>query len=190
MAAPEQREALLGLARLVDRWGERINLTGHRGLEAIVRRLVLDAVALAAQLPPLDSLADLGSGAGFPGLPVAILRRSCRVTLVEAHAKRHHFQRAACRELSIRNARPVLGRAEQLEPTPHAAAVAQAIAPPAEALALMLPWVESGGWVILPGAAEPPRIEDSRVRLERIARYAVPCGGPERSLWLGRRTAA
>jgi 16S rRNA (guanine527-N7)-methyltransferase len=182
-----QRDALLDLAQLLDRWGARINLTGHRGLSAIVRDLLLDAVALVARLPEIESLADLGSGAGFPGLPAAILRPSCHVTLVESRLKRHHFQRAACRAVGIRNVTPVLGRAEQLEPSPHVAVVAQAVARPELALALMVPWLAPAGLAILPGGGDPPRAAHPRLRQEGVLRYRVPCGGSERTLWIGRR---
>ena len=183
-----QASQLLGLAELVERWGERISLTGHRGQVAILHRLVLDALALLEQLPAVPSLADLGSGAGFPGLPAAILRRACRVSLVESREKRHHFQRAACRALRIANATPLRGRAEELEHTPHAAVVAQAVARPAEAIALATRWAEAGGLILIPGAAEPPEVpEFGDVRAERVACYRVPCGGPARTLWIGRR---
>ena len=188
-ASPAQLEQLLGLARLVETWGARINLTGHRGASAILERLVLGSAALVAQLPDLESLADLGSGAGFPGLPAAILRPRCRVTLVESREKRHHFQRAACRELGLANAIPLRGRAEALPAQPHAAAVAQAMAKPREALAWAARWVEPGGLVAIPGGADPPDLPEleSGVRAERIARYRDPCGGPARTLWIGRR---
>jgi 16S rRNA (guanine527-N7)-methyltransferase len=186
-ATAPQRQALLELARLVDRWGSRINLTGHRGLETIVRRLVLDAVALVAVLPDLPSLADLGSGAGFPGLPAAILRPSSRFTLIESREKRHHFQRAVCRELGLANATPVRGRAEELESTSHAAVIAQAMARPMVALPPMLRWVEIGGRLLLPGGARAPVLDDPQVETEQVVRYRVPLGGADRSLWIGRR---
>lgn len=186
-ATASQRLALVELARLVNQWGARINLTGHRDLDAIVRRLVLDAAALISVLPHAASLADLGSGAGFPGLPIAILRPRCRVTLIESREKRHHFQRAACRALRLANATPLRGRAEELDPAPYAAVIAQAMARPAAALPVMLPWVEIGGLVLLPGGAEPPVIDDPRVSLERALCYRTPLGGPQRSLWIGRR---
>ena len=147
-------EQLESLALLLVRWGQRINLTAHRTPEAIARRLILDALALAGALPELPSLADLGSGAGFPGLPIAIRHPRCRVTLVEARERRHHFQRAAVRVLGLGNVTLVHGRAEALEPTRHAAAVAQAVARPDQALDWMLPWVEPGGLLVLPGAQE------------------------------------
>ncbi len=187
----EQLEALLELAVLLDRWATRINLTGHRTAPEIVRKLILDACALSAELPEIDSLADIGSGAGFPGLPLAILRASCRVTLVEARERRHHFQRQAIRQLGLDNVRAQLGRAEALEPSPHAAAIAQAVARPTDALPLLLPWVELGGLLLFPGSAPAPPIPraDPRVRFERCATYRVPLGGPERTLWSARKIA-
>src|SRR5262249_31585879 len=148
----------------------------------------LDALALVAQLPAVASLADLGSGAGFPGLPAAILRPECRVSLVESRRRRHHFQRAACRALELANATPVHGRAQRLPPIPHAAVVAQAVARPLEAVPLATPWVEIGGLILIPGAAKPPELRAMEdIRCERIAAYRVPCGGPARTLWIGSR---
>jgi 16S rRNA (guanine527-N7)-methyltransferase len=138
----------------------------------------------------VPSLVDLGSGAGFPGLPLAVVRPSCRVLLVEAREKRHHFQRAAIRELSLSNVEALRGRAESLAPRPAAAVVAQAVAEPSRALLWMLPWVEIGGWLALPGGERAPQVElPPAVTRERLVEYVVPGGGPRRTLWLGRRTA-
>lgn len=188
-ASASQVRALLDLAELVERWGSRINLTGHRDLDAIVRRLVLDAAALVSVLPDVPTLADLGSGAGFPGLPIAILRPRCTVTLIESREKRHHFQRAACRALGLANATPLRGRAEQIEPIPHAAVVAQAMARPVAALPVMLRWVEIGGFVLLPGGEAAQVIDDPRVSAARTLGYRVPVGGPRRTLWIARRVS-
>lgn len=184
-----QLDSLLGLALLLDQWSKRINLTGHRDAPTIVRRLLLDAVALCEQLPEIDSLADIGSGAGFPGLPVAILRADCRVTLVESRERRHHFQRQVIRQLALRNVRAELGRAEALEPSPHRAAIAQAVARPAEALPLLLPWVETGGLLLFPGSNPPPAIPSGEpgAEFETCLVYRVPLNGAERTLWVARK---
>jgi 16S rRNA (guanine527-N7)-methyltransferase len=172
-------------------WAARMNLTGHRSAESIARRLVLDALALGETLPdhPPASLADLGSGAGFPGLPLAIRWPRCRITLVDARERRHHFQRAAVRELGLANVAPVRGRIEDLAPLPNAVVVAQALAEPGRALAWMAPWVEPGGWLALPRSprTQPPRGVPG---FESIGSrpYRVPLGGPEREIWLARRT--
>jgi 16S rRNA (guanine527-N7)-methyltransferase len=186
-----QLDALLELAQLLGQWSKRINLTGHRTIPQIVRKLILDAAALTARLPEIASLADIGSGAGFPGLPVAILRANCQVTLVESRERRHHFQRQAIRQLGLENARAELGRAEALEPSLHSAAIAQAVARPSDALPLLLPWVGIGGLLFFPGSIPPPPIpdDDPRVRFEPCAFYNVPLGGAERTLWSARKTS-
>ena len=190
-ATAHQLDTLLELAQLLGQWSKRINLTGHRTAPEIVRRLILDAAALTAKLPEIGSLADIGSGAGFPGLPIAILRADCRVTLVESRERRHHFQRQVIRQLGLDNVRAKLGRAEILEPSLHAAAIAQAVARPADALPLLLPWVETGGLLFFPGSTPCPPIpeDDLRVRFGACATYKVPLGGAERTLWSARKTS-
>lgn len=174
-ASTAQVESLVELTRLLERWAGRVNLTGHRGPEAIAQRLIVESAALLPQLPELASLADLGSGAGFPGLPIAVLRPDWLVTLVEARERKHHFQRAAVRSLRLANALPVHGRAESLAPTLHAAAIAQAVARPERVLGWMLPWVESGGLLLLPCGASPPRIPSHPEFLfETWRTYTVP----------------
>jgi 16S rRNA (guanine527-N7)-methyltransferase len=183
-----QRSALLQLAELLETWAERVNLTAHRTRQAIVHRLMLDAAALAQCLPAAPRIADLGSGAGFPGLPLAILRPQSDLTLIEARERRHYFQRAAVRALALPNVQTRRGRAETLEPTPHELVVAQAVARPAEALAWMLPWTAPGGVLAIPGAASPPDITPPpAVKFEEILSYSVPCGGPARTVWTARR---
>ena len=71
---PGQLERWEKLALLLERWSQRINLTGHRGALAIAERLLLEAAALSQVLPAAETIADLGSGAGIPGLPLAICR--------------------------------------------------------------------------------------------------------------------
>jgi 16S rRNA (guanine527-N7)-methyltransferase len=149
---------------------------------------VLDAAALSQQLPAAPDLVDLGSGAGFPGLPLAVLWPASEVLLIEARERRHHFQRAAIRALGLRNASALRGRAESLPPEPRTVVIAQAMAQPARALRWMLRWARLDGWLVIPGGEEAPRIEPlPEVAFERVAPYSVPGGGPHRTLWIGRR---
>jgi len=189
--AATQRQALLDLAELVAAWGEHLNLSGHREPRAILHRLILDAVALEGVLPAAPQIADLGSGAGMPGLPLAVLRPASRVTLIEARERRHFFQRAAIRALGLTNVEARLGRCEALAPEPHALVAAQALAKPERALALMLPWAAPAGLLAIPSAAEAPplALPDSLLE-EKTLYYTVPCGGPGRSLRLARRAPA
>lgn len=186
---------LAQLAIHVSRWAERLNLTGHRSAEAVARRLILDALALARALPEASpaSIADLGSGAGFPGLPLAIQWPHCRVTLVDSRERRHHFQRSALRELHLSNVRALRGRAETAPHELHRIAIAQAMAQPSMALEWLRDWVEIEGWVVLPlsetqSEAGPPIQAPDGVNWVATRSYDVPLGGPRRMLWIGRRT--
>lgn len=181
---------LRDLVFLLSHWAQRINLTGHRGPEEMVERLILDAVALSAAVPELnrlDSLADLGSGAGFPGLPIAVLNPHLTVHLVDSRLKRNHFQKAARRTLGLENVRPVLGRSDEIEPVACAAVVAQAMTQPDQAINLMRQWARPGAWILLPASenAIPPENVPGVEQLER-REYFVPGTGARRQLWLMR----
>lgn len=191
----ELAPSLLRLALHVSRWAERLNLTGHRSAEAVVRRLILDALALGRALPEASptSIADLGSGAGFPGLPLAILWPACQVTLVDSRERRNHFQRSALRELRLPNVRALRGRAESVPHVRHQIAIAQAMAQPATALVWLRDWVKPDGWIVLPLSESQiegsPRIEAPEgVTWVETRHYEVPLGGARRSLWIGRHT--
>ena len=128
-----QIDQLSDLTLILDSWAQRINLTGHRDPLGIAQNLVLDAAALSATIPEIGqaaTLADLGSGAGFPGLPIAILNPELRVALVDSRLKRNHFQRAARRELGLSHVAPMLGRSDEIESTPRDIVVAQAMTQP------------------------------------------------------------
>ncbi len=176
------------LAELLSHWSAKMSLTGHGDAETVVRRLILDALALDRELPEVSSMADLGAGAGFPGLPIALLHPERRVTLVESRERPHHFQRAAVRELGIGNAALRLGRAEEITAEPHALVVAQALARPDQALAWMLPWAESGGILAIPlSVAQSPPDAIEGVGDASVSHYVVPLGGPRRAVWRARK---
>lgn len=189
-----QAGRLVALAGLLARWGDRINLSGHRGEFEILERLIVDALALGSAIRQLmgrwpDRIVDLGSGAGIPGLPLAITHPETTIELVEARERRHHFQRAACRELEIRNAVPRLGRIETLEPSLVPLVVAQAVGP-IEGVALLAErWLLGGGWLVVPSGATPPNFEPGSGWIQHGTRpYLVPGTGAHRSIWFGQRS--
>ena len=185
---PHQLSALTELVLLLEAWAGKINLTGHRDALAMTRGLVLDAAALAAALPELgqaERVADLGTGAGFPGLPLAILYQSAEFRLVDSRKKRNHFQREVRRRLGLCNVHPVLGRSNEVERHPCDLVLAQAMAQPAEPLILMAEWAGPGAVLALPGseASTPPPVPDGYQPPE-LRHYRVPETETERRLWL------
>jgi 16S rRNA (guanine527-N7)-methyltransferase len=86
---------------LLQRWNRRLNLTSLRNPEEIIERHYGESLVLGAHLPAGKlSIVDIGSGAGFPGIPVAVLRPECSLTLVESHRRKSVFLREASRDLS------------------------------------------------------------------------------------------
>ncbi|MFZ0394488.1 MAG: 16S rRNA (guanine(527)-N(7))-methyltransferase RsmG [Terracidiphilus sp.] len=84
------------------RWNARINLTGIRGQEQILRRHFVESIAAARALPAgIATLLDFGSGAGFPGLPIAICRPQIAVVLAESQLRKAAFLREAVRAIDI-----------------------------------------------------------------------------------------
>jgi len=176
------------LAVFLADWGGKLNLTGHLTLSAIHRNLILESLAIGAALPPFEHLVDLGSGAGFPGLPLAICFPARRVTLVEAREKRNHFQRFIIRELGLSNVRALRGRAESLSPERGDIVLAMAMARPERAIAWMKDWVGPGGRLVLPlGAQRPDLVAPEGFAFEAEIEYRVPFSTSARALWVARR---
>src|ERR1700733_694480 len=109
-----QLDQLAAHYEALTRWNERLNLTRIRDLADSVRFHYCESLFLARSLP-LGShrIVDVGSGGGFPGIPVAIFRPDCDVTLVESHQRKSVFLREAARGLS--NVRVISSRAEEVQ---------------------------------------------------------------------------
>jgi 16S rRNA (guanine527-N7)-methyltransferase len=99
---PQLLESVSVHLDLLLRWNQRINLTGLRTLEAMVERHFGESLFVARHLLARDSalgVIDLGSGAGFPGLPIKYWSPMIPLTLIESHGKKATFLREVCRTL-------------------------------------------------------------------------------------------
>ncbi|MGJ4730321.1 16S rRNA (guanine(527)-N(7))-methyltransferase RsmG [Luteimonas sp. SDU101] len=120
---------LLDYLALLQRWNATYNLTAIRDPRQMVTLHLLDSLAMHPHLDGLDNLADLGTGPGLPGIPLALARPDLQVTLVESSGKKARFLREAVRALRLGNARVAESRAEALdEPGAYAAITARALA--------------------------------------------------------------
>ncbi|HTO09121.1 MAG TPA: 16S rRNA (guanine(527)-N(7))-methyltransferase RsmG [Myxococcota bacterium] len=162
----------------LQRWGQRMNLVGSTEPDEIARH-VEDSLAAAELLPQGAAVVDLGSGAGFPGLPLALARPDLRLTLVEIREKRIAFLRHAVRELGL--ATEV--REASIETRPEAPfdfALLRAVAKPERSLALGLPWVKPTGevWIWagpdadVPGARREPLASGGNILRARAADFS------------------
>ena len=130
--APAQVDALLTLVMELADWNARFNLTAIKDPAEVVDKHLLDSLAVLPYLKGL-TVADVGSGAGFPGLPLAIADLDRRYSLIESTGKKVTFLRHACTMLRLPNVEVVQGRAEAMKPKkPFDTIVARALGSLAE----------------------------------------------------------
>ncbi|GAB6195451.1 16S rRNA (guanine(527)-N(7))-methyltransferase RsmG [Lysobacter xanthus] len=130
---PAHGERLLAYLALLVRWNATYNLTAIRDPREMVTKHLLDSLAMHPYVDGLvasgGALADLGTGAGLPGIPLAIVKPGLRVTLVESAGKKARFMRQAIRDLGLADVRVAESRIEALdEPGAYTAITARALA--------------------------------------------------------------
>ncbi len=122
-------EPLTRYLALLLRWNATYNLTAIRDPREMVTKHLLDSLAMAPFVASVSTLADLGTGAGLPGIPLAIALPGLRVTLVESNGKKARFMREAVRTLGLGNAEVAESRIEALNrPNAFMAITARALA--------------------------------------------------------------
>jgi 16S rRNA (guanine527-N7)-methyltransferase len=126
-------------------------------------------------------LADVGSGGGLPGIPLAILRPDLQLTLIEPRAKRVAFLRGVSHELVLRNVKVLRCRSEDVPKASFSGCYSRATFPPAQWLEVGRELVKADGIVIVL-ANDPWTGSDTSTRLGRSLQYT---SGSGRSRWLG-----
>jgi 16S rRNA (guanine527-N7)-methyltransferase len=115
------RTRLLGYLALLQKWNRVYNLTAIRQADRLVSQHLLDSLAVLPHVPG-PRVIDVGSGAGLPGIPLAIARQDWEVVLLDSNHKKGAFLRQALIELQLGNARVVVARAEEWRSSPPATA--------------------------------------------------------------------
>jgi len=183
---------------LILRWNARLNLTSLSTEDAILSNHLVESIACAVTLPTgIATLVDFGSGAGLPGIPIALCRPEIAVTLAESQRKKAAFLREAVRVLGV-SAKVHADRAEVLR-TGFDCVVLRAVDRMLKAVAAAAKLVAPGGWLALmtTGAASPAlqvaagkefswispvRLPASVDRIVDLgARHPLPHGGPTKS---------
>ncbi len=136
----ETSDQLEALVSTLVRWQKAINLVGRTTIEDVWARHVLDSAQLVPLIPAeAKSLADLGSGGGFPGLVLAALRPDLDMTLIEVDARKAAFLGEASRRMGLKTPpRIVIGRIEEAPAAKADVVTARALAP----LSQLLGWAD------------------------------------------------
>jgi 16S rRNA (guanine527-N7)-methyltransferase len=198
---PDQIAAFRLYREELARWSARLNLTALRTAEEVVRAGFLDSLACLPLVPPgALRVVDVGSGAGFPALPLKLLRPDLSLTLVEASRKKATFLQHMARRLGLAGIRVIQARAEVVARDPREAGaydlgLARAVASPPVAGGLVRPLLRPGGLFLVQLGADP-LLPGDRDRLlaqgfEAVRELPLPpaLGRPGRRVLALRRAA-
>jgi 16S rRNA (guanine527-N7)-methyltransferase len=188
LALPDSaRLKLVAYLELLAKWNQTFNLTAIRDPLQMVSHHVLDSLAVLGELPA-GRLADIGSGAGLPGIPIAIAEPERPVVLLDASEKKGSFLRQAVIELGLANSAVHIGRAEAWRPIEQfAVVISRAFAELVEFITCCRHLVAEGG-VLAAMKAGYPHEELARAAsscdCSDVRRLAVPLLDAERHLVL------
>lgn len=193
-----RQRLLLGHLRLIERWNRVYNLTAVRDPGEMLEQHVLDSLAV---VPPLRRelakrsgalrLLDVGSGAGLPGIALAIACADLKVTSVDAVGKKASFMRQVGAELGLPNFEAVHGRVESLADEPYSVIACRAFSSLEDLIRLTRHLLASDGvWLAMKGRApvdEMKALPDG-VEVFHVEPLHVPGLGAERCIvWMRRR---
>ena len=170
-AEPEAAEAIFGsqielargYAQMLANDSDELGLLGPRELDKIWSRHILNSAVVAELVRPGELVADVGSGAGLPGIPMAIAAPETNFVLIEPMDRRASWLQEVAQELGLQNVEVQRARAEEVEGGQFDVVTARAVAALDKLLRLCVPLLKQGGRVIaLKGSKAPEEIEAAK----------------------------
>ena len=168
----EQIEAFYEYMNLLLEWNERMNLTAITDVDDIILKHFIDSMTILEYLGDAKNIIDVGTGAGLPGVPIAIMNKDKNITLMDSLNKRINFLNEVCNNLSLKNIKTVHARAEDLGRDDnfrekYDASVSRAVANLSTLVEYMLPFVKIGGVCIcMKGQDIKEELKRSEVAIE------------------------
>ncbi len=187
--------------REVKEWNKKFNLTGFQTDDDIINYLFLESYSCVIVIREIqwDNLIDIGTGAGFPGIPLKIYFPQKSLTLLDASLKKTRFLQWLIDRLELPSVEIVWGRAETYGRREgyrerYSLGVARAVAPLNILLELTLPFVKIGGFFLAQKGKANQELKESKEamkllggQLERIEHYILPESNIQRQLILIRK---
>ena len=182
------------------KWNERMNLTAITDPDEVIVKHFIDSITINNSFDNNKKIIDVGTGAGFPGIPLGIIRPDLNILLVDSLNKRINFLENVCTNLKIDNAKTLHARVEELgknakfrEKFDYASS--RAVAPLNVLLEYMLPFVKVGGYcVCMKGSNVIEEINTSEKaleilggKIERIEEFTLPLTDIKRNIVLVKK---
>ena len=159
-----QYEQFIKYMRLLQEWNEKINLTAITEDEEVIKKHFIDCIKAfkSDAIKNARNIIDVGTGAGFPGLPIAIMNPNVEVTLLDSLNKRINFLNLVVRELGLKNVKTIHSRAEDGARKSELrekfdVATSRAVANMAVLSEFCMPYVKKGGYFV---ALKGPSIDE------------------------------
>lgn len=146
----EQIKKFMNYMNLLLEWNEKINLTAITQPEEVKLKHFVDSLTVLKYINDDDKVIDIGTGAGFPGIPLKIMKGNTKITLLDSLNKRINFLNIVIETLNLRNIQAIHGRAEEIARNKlyrekYDVAVSRAVANLSTLTEYMLPFVKVGG---------------------------------------------
>jgi 16S rRNA (guanine527-N7)-methyltransferase len=171
------------------KWNQKINLTAIRTEKGIILKHFLDSLSVCPYLPKAASLLDIGSGAGFPGIPLKIVQPSLEITLIDSVLKKVDFQRHVIRACGLKGIEAIHGRVQE-KAIPanmegrYDIVISRALTQLNTFLSLSYPFLRKRGLALaMRGtSSEEESKEESHYRLQKAVSFSLPSSSLKRSL--------
>jgi len=189
-------EAFDQFLRELLKWNQKINLTAIRSEKGIVLNHFLDSLSVHPYLPEICTLLDVGSGAGFPGIPLKIVQTSLEVISIDSTRKKIDFQRHIVRVLGLKGIEPIHGRTQDKEILwsmrgQFDIVISRAFSDLRTLLILSFPFLKTGGKVLaMKGNVSSEEIlhlheiEGTPYRLQKTVPFVLPFSDFKRTILL------
>ncbi len=187
-----QQLLLLEYVALLKKWNSTYNLTALRDEHTMISHHVLDSLTLLPYIQHAQTLMDVGSGGGMPGIPTAICRPDLQITLLDANTKKTSFLQQAVIELGLHNVSVASGRVEAMHDKKVDVVTSRAFAELADFISLTKHLLnENGYWAAMKGVYPYEELEHvpASVVVEKVDKLTVPMLNAERHMVIMRPQA-
>ena len=196
----EQIKKFMNYMNLLLEWNEKINLTAITQPEEVKLKHFVDSLTVLKYINDDDKVIDIGTGAGFPGIPLKIMKENTKITLLDSLNKRINFLNIVIETLNLRNIQAIHGRAEEIARNKlyrekYDVAVSRAVANLSTLTEYMLPFVKVGGKCIcMKGANVNEELERAQNaikelggEIERVDNFYLSDNDNERNIIIIRK---